>query len=135
VIRRPSAHTSHLGTSSINYRVEKYGARQYESELKAAGLSHLRPTLNDMAMLQFCPESHISSTSSRSVIATGSTADTVTASVSAADTRSNAANACPPPTAARQSRVALACKRCKRRKQRVRHAKRCLIQELWLKTV
>ncbi|OWY49006.1 hypothetical protein AALT_g9417 [Alternaria alternata] len=65
-------------------------------------------------MLQSYPESPVSPSTSQGVI--GSAADPVLVSNSAAQAQSNATS--PPPPATRKSRVALACKRCKRRKQR-----------------
>ncbi|KAH8628825.1 hypothetical protein IG631_16082 [Alternaria alternata] len=80
-------------------------------------------------MLQSYPESPVSPSTSQGV--TGSAADPVLVSNSAAQAQSNATS--PPPPATRKSRVALACKRCKRRKQRVRHVARCLLREHGLK--
>ncbi|CAN9146109.1 unnamed protein product [Alternaria alternata] len=65
-------------------------------------------------MLQSYPESPVSPSTSQGVI--GSAADPVLVSNSATQAQSNATS--PPPPATRKSRVALACKRCKRRKQR-----------------
>ncbi|CAN9461325.1 unnamed protein product [Alternaria alternata] len=65
-------------------------------------------------MLQSYPESPVSPSTSQGVI--GSATDPVLVSNSATQAQSNATS--PPPPATRKSRVALACKRCKRRKQR-----------------
>jgi len=89
--------------------VKHDGAQRYEYE--PVGLSITCHAFDDKAMLQSYPESPLSPFSSQ-----GATADTVPTTNT--DAPSNITN--PQPSAARKPRVALACKRCKRRKQRVR---------------
>ncbi|KAF1941849.1 hypothetical protein EJ02DRAFT_376988 [Clathrospora elynae] len=66
-------------------------------------------------MLQPYPESPLSSSPGRD--AQRSTVDTASAPASTSE-GAGTVNSCPPTSTARKSRVALACKRCKRRKQR-----------------